>query len=92
MSTKTKRRSYGQLRDIIERRGGIMEYRRQGYRYGAWEISLKGKRVTIEATGFRTFPKLDRLFVPAVADPKTWDDYSGVLVADAEQQLFALLV
>jgi hypothetical protein len=91
MNTKTKRRAYGKLRDIIERRGGRMEYRRQGYRYGAWEISLKGKSAIIEAMGCKTFPKLDRLFIPNSPHPKTWDDYGPELVADGERKLIALL-
>lgn len=68
-----------------------MTYRRQGYRFGAWEISLAGKTITIEAEGRRTFPELDRLYVPKVVDPKTWDDYHDKLVADAEEHLLALL-
>jgi len=92
MSTEKKSRAYGKLRDIIERRGGSMVYRRQGYRYGAWEISLDGKRAVVEAMGARTFPAFDRLFVPKVENPKTWDDYSDKFIPDAEQQLLALLV
>lgn len=92
MSTEPERRAYGKLRDIIERRGGSMTWRRQDYRYGAWEIALDGKTAIIEATGSRTFPTLDRLYVPKFANPKTWDDYSDELVSDAEHQLCALLV
>ena len=53
MSAET--RPYGKIRDMVERRGGTMIYRRQGYRYGAWEISLGGKRVTVESMGFAGF-------------------------------------
>ncbi|HEU6448248.1 MAG TPA: hypothetical protein VFV23_07415 [Verrucomicrobiae bacterium] len=91
-STEIKRRAYSKLRDIIERHGGIMEYRRQGYQHGAWEISLNGKRAIIEATGALAFPPLDRLFIPKVENPKTWNDYSETLIPDAERQLLALLV
>lgn len=90
MATET--RAYGKLRDIIERRGGSMRYCREGYRYGAWEISLDGKAAIIEATGSRKFPALDRLYIPKRPNPKIWDDYSDNLVADAEHQLIALLV
>src|SRR5262245_921966 len=89
MSTET--RAYGNLRDIIERRGGTMTYERQEYRHGAWGISLDGKTAVFESTGNRRFPALDRLYVPKVARPQTWDDYSDELVADAERQLLALL-
>lgn len=88
----TKRRTYGKLRDIIEKRGGSMVYRRQGYRHGAWEILLDGKRAIIEATGRRSFPPLDSLFVSDMPSPKTWDDYRNELAPDAEQKLFSLLV
>ena len=90
-TTKSKSRAYGMLRDIIERRGGMMIYQRKGYRRGAWEISLDGKRAVIESQGRRTFPKLDRLFVPDIPAPKTWDDYRNELVPGAEEQLLALL-
>lgn len=89
--TESERRAYGKLRDIIERHGGTMIYERQGYRYGAWEISLDGKIAIIESTGSKKFPPLDRLYVPEVENPKTWEDYSDELVADAEHQLLALL-
>jgi hypothetical protein len=92
MKTSSKRRAYGKLREIIERHGGSMAYRRQGYRYGAWEISLGGKKAIIEAMGCRSFPRLDRLFVPAVLNPRTWDDYRNELVANAEEKLLALAV
>jgi hypothetical protein len=91
MNTTTKRRAYGKLRDIIERRGGTMVYQKRGYRHGAWEILLDGKRATFVAMGCKTFPPLDRLYIPAVPNPKTWDDYREELVADAEYQLCSLL-
>jgi hypothetical protein len=85
------RHAYGKLRDIIEHRGGTMIYQREGYRYGAWVISLNGQTATIEATGEHRFPALDRLHVPKVANPVSWDDYRSVLVEGAEEQLLALL-
>ena len=69
-----------------------MAYRRQGYRHGAWEIFLNGKGAIIEATGRRSFPPLDSLFVPDRPSPKTWDDYRNELAPDAEQRLLSLLV
>ena len=88
---KIPRRAYGKLRDIIERHGGKMVYQRQGYRWGAWEISLDGKIANIESEGRRTFPKLDRLYLPKVSTPKTWDDYRNELVPGAEGKLCSLL-
>jgi hypothetical protein len=84
-------RVYGKIRDIIERRGGSMVWHRSGYRYGAWEISLDGKRVVVEAMGVQSFPALDRFYKSSqeVAVPKTWDDYEDELVDGAEEQLIA---
>jgi hypothetical protein len=83
--------AYGKLRGIVEGRGGTMTYERGGYQYGAWVISLGGKTAIVEATGEHRFAALDRLYVPKVANPITWDDYSAELVAGAEAQLLALL-
>ncbi|MFH1097617.1 MAG: hypothetical protein V1749_08985 [Candidatus Desantisbacteria bacterium] len=47
--------------------------------------------VTIEADGNQSFPKLDRLYVPRVPDPRHWDDYLEKLVPDAETQLLSML-
>jgi hypothetical protein len=93
MSEPAKPQAYRELRDIIERHGGTMVYQRAGYRHGAWEISLGGKRRVIEATGAHSFPQLDHLYEPRPdrPNPKTWDDFSGPLVPDAEAQLLALL-
>lgn len=90
MKTKTKKRAYGKLRDIVEQRGGSMKYDGRGL-HGAWVIILGSKRGRFPAMGARTFPKLDSLYVPEVADPKTWDDYLDELVPDAEKKLYDLL-
>ncbi len=87
----TPNRAYGKLREIIERRGGTMTYRREGFRFGAWIISLDGKTATIEATGEQTFPKLDRLHVPKVVNPTRWEHTRDELLDDAEEHLLALL-
>ena len=68
-----------------------MVYERKGFRYGAWVIKVGEKSVTIEAGGDRSFPQLDRLYVPRVPDPRHWDDYSDELVPDAETQLLSML-
>jgi hypothetical protein len=90
-SMSSSHRAYGKLRDIIERRGGTMIYQREGYPYGAWVISLDGKTATIEATGEKSFPQLDRLHVPKVENPMGWEDTHDELLGDAEAQLVALL-
>ncbi len=93
MGNSKQPRAYHELREIIERQGGTMCYRRPGYRHGAWEISLDGKTTIVESTGSRSFPQLDRLYQPdpALSNPKTWDDCCGPLVDDAEEQLLSLV-
>lgn len=41
---QTKHRPYGELRDPIEERGGSMTHVRAGHQWGAWMVSLNGKR------------------------------------------------
>jgi len=84
-------RAYGSVRSLVEGLGGSMIYERKGYRHGAWVIRVGEKSVTIEAGGDRSFPQLDRLYVPRVPDPKHWDDYSDELVPGAEPQLLSML-
>ncbi len=68
-----------------------MRYQRSGYRFGAWIITLDGRRSVLKSTGRRALPKLDRLYVPKVPKPTTWDDYRRELVEDAEERLLRLL-
>jgi hypothetical protein len=84
-------RAYDLLRNIIEGHGGTMTYQREGSRYGAWVISLNGKKATIEAKGDQSFPDLDRLYVPRIVNPTRWEDYRHELLDDAEKHLLALL-
>jgi hypothetical protein len=84
-------RVYDSVRSIVERLGGSMIYERKGYRHGAWVIKIGEKSAIIEAGGDRSFPPLDRLYVPRVPDPRHWDDYSYKLVPDAETQLLSML-
>jgi len=84
-------RAYGLIRSIVEGLGGSMFYERKGYRYGAWVIRIGEHSVTIKSDGNRSFPELDRLYVPRVPEPKHWDDYKDELVPDAEKQLLSML-
>lgn len=84
-------RAYELVRSIVERLGGSMVYERKGYRHGAWVITIGENSVPIEAGGDQSFPSLDRLYVPRVADPRHWDDYSDELVPDAETRLLSML-
>jgi hypothetical protein len=68
-----------------------MTYERKGYRHGAWVIRIGESSVTVEAGGNRSFPELDRLYVPRVPDPRHWNDYLDELVPDAETQLLSML-
>lgn len=89
----SKRRAYGELRDLVEKLGGTMEYERKDHRYGAWVITLNGKGLTDESEGARSFPKIDKLHKPkrGISHPTQWDDYLPELVDGAEEKLKALL-
>ena len=80
-------RAYDKIRALVEQRGGTMKYEREGYEFGAWEIRVDGKTTVIEAPGVGSFPKLDRLYVPRVKNPRGWEDYDDELVPDAEARL-----
>src|SRR5450756_2472105 len=83
--------AYDSIQALVERLGGTMIYQRAGYRYGAWIITIGEQRAVLEASGNRSFPPLDTLYVPRVPHPKHWDDYKNELVPDAEAGLMALL-
>lgn len=92
MTNTTKQRVYGKLREIIERHGGTMVYERDGFTIGAWILSLDGKEFVIESTGNKSHPDLDKLYVPKVTSPQTWEDYRDELLEDAEKRLLANFV
>jgi hypothetical protein len=71
MSAET--RAYGKIRDMVERRGGTMVYRREGYRYGSWEIIVNDRKVVVESMGIRRFAELGRFYklLPEIPVPKT---------------------
>jgi hypothetical protein len=84
-------RVYDSIRSLVEGLGGSMVYEHEGHRFGAWVITLRDKRATIEAGGTQNFPELDRLYVPTRPDPEHWADYSQQLVPDAKRRLLDLL-
>ena len=86
-----EKRAYGAVRAIVESLGGTMVYEREGYSYGAWVIKVADKQATIVAGGNTSFPELDGLYVPAIPQPRHWDDYTDDLVGNAEERLLALL-
>jgi len=83
-------RAYGKLRDIIERHGGTMTYQRQGFRHGAWILCLNDKTVTLEAMGNKSFPELDRLYIPIRENPTDFTHYKRELVDNAEEDFLRL--
>jgi hypothetical protein len=84
-------RAYGAIRSLVEDLGGSMAYEREGHRHGAWVIRIGARAVTVEANAERSFPELDRLHVPCVPHPRTWDDYLDELVPDAKARLLKML-
>jgi len=84
-------RVYDAARSLVEGLGGSMTYEREGYRHGAWVIRVGADTIVIQATGNQSFPLLDDLHTPKVANPQHWYDYYDELVPDAETRLKAML-
>ncbi len=83
--------AYDEIRSLVEQHGGKMDFERKGYTHGAWVIRIGGRTRIFESEGDNSNPGLDRLYVPKVPNPKTWNDYSTELVPDAEDKLLRLL-
>ncbi len=79
-----KRRVYEEIRGLVEMEGGEMLFVKQGHQWGAWIVTLRGKRKTFRSNG-SGFPELDRLYVPKpdVSNPNHWRDYSLKLIDGA---------
>ena len=83
-------RAYDLVRKVVERLGGSMVYEREGIQYGAWVLKLSDREVRIAAEGNRAFAELDRLYLPKIINPKTWDDYQNLLVPGVEMKILGL--
>lgn len=83
-------RAYDLVRALIERLGGMMVFQKEGFRHGAWILTLGEREKIIEAGGNRSFPELDGLYLPKVTHPTTWDDYKNELVPDVEMKVLTL--
>jgi len=57
----------------------------QAKRLPAWSgvIRIGQNSITIEASGNRSFPEFDRLYIPRISEPRQGDDYSDELVPTA---------
>jgi hypothetical protein len=87
---KGLRRPYEELRVSIEQLGGSMIHVKEGYQWGAWVVTLNGRTKVFEPNG-NTYLELDRLYVPAVSDPRHYRDYTKNLVDGAVERLIAML-
>ena len=85
--------AYQGLVDIVESLGGTMVHVRKGQPAGGrWIVSLKGYADrSFDCDGKGGAPALDRLYVPKVADPKTYRDYTNTLLPTAQASLLAML-
>ena len=88
----TQRRPYEELQAPIERSGGSMIHVKKGYLWGAWEVTLAGKKRTFRSNG-RGYPDLDKLYKPKpeVQNPQHYTDYSDELVTGAIATLIGML-
>ena len=86
INLQNKKRAYDKLRTIIENHGGKMAYVK-GHNY--WEVCMNGKIARAHGTGGKSFPDLDKFFVPTIPNPSTWDPYKNELVPGAEASFLA---
>jgi hypothetical protein len=81
------KRAYDLVRTMVEEHGGVIWFQRKGQpRGGAWVISYQGYEKAFPTEG-RTFPSIDKLYVPKKAFPDTWDDYKNELIPNAWEVL-----
>jgi hypothetical protein len=85
------KRPYDALRSGIEQRGGSMKFWDDEVP-GVWIVKLDGKKRVFESNE-NGYPELDRLYVPkpGITKPKSYTDYSQVLIPGAIDKLFAML-
>ena len=70
------RRPYEELRSIVEEEGGQMVHEGGGHGPGgAWVEQLRGMKETFPSNG-AGFPRMDELYVPKVAEPVHYLDYT----------------
>jgi hypothetical protein len=64
-----------------------MVHVKEGYRYGAWIVTINGKERVFEGVGNRTLPALDQYYKPraGIKSPKDWDDYTAELRDGADE-------
>ncbi len=85
------RRVYEELRTIVEQEGGEMVYERNGHaQHGAWVVTLRGIETIFPFDG-AGFGAMDPLYVPKVAVPLHWRDYSIQLIPNAREKWLAIL-
>lgn len=83
--------TYGSVAVLLARHQGSMAWDRTISPHGAWKLTCFDKTKVIKATGRKSFPELDQLYVPKVVNPRTWEDrHSALLLDDAEEKLLAL--
>jgi len=85
-------RPYDGLRTAIEQSGGSMIFVRAGYLYGAWLVTVGGKRREFLSNG-SGFPELDRLYVPkpGITNPQHYSEYSQTLVHGAIEKFWDMI-
>ncbi len=67
-----------------------MWYEREGAPGGRWIVALQGRTREFISNG-AGFPELDRLYVPRVAAPSHYSDYTNELLPEAADELMKLL-
>lgn len=65
---------YRELRELMSRLGGTMEFYPGGGPGGVWQLELHGKVAQVECRN-RDVNDLDSAYVPNTEHPKTWADF-----------------
>jgi len=89
-TTKNETKAYQRLRDIAEAHGYRMSFERKGYRFGAWIVE-RGETRKVFRSNSSGYPELDELYVPKIARPQHYLDYTHQLVPGAESKFLRLV-
>jgi hypothetical protein len=87
-----ERRVYEEVRALVESRGGVMKFEKEGYQWGAWIIRMNGNEFIAKSNG-TGFPDLDQLYEPkpGASNLNDWRSYTTILKPNAQEQLLQLI-
>ncbi len=69
------KRVYREVRDLLNKLGGSMNWHAGGPGGGVWHLELHGRRCDVECRS-NAVNFLDELYLPSKSNPQTQDDYA----------------